>query len=387
MQSIPSVESILARLVRCPSVNPQRRAIWDATRGEAAMVDQLAQLLSIWADDITIQEVAPGRPNLIARFDGVDPSKGYALEAHTDTVGVGGMTIPPFDGQIVDGKLYGRGACDTKGPMAAMLHALIRSKAKLGRLPSTWYFVATCDEELGGQGAKHLIDSGFRVDGIVVAEPTEFKIIDAHKGVVRFLLTIKGRAAHSAYPEQGSHAVHAAGGFIACAEALNGELQAQWGMHPLGPPTLSVGTIHGGDQVNRIPDSVTMEIDCRILATKSADSVVQQIKNIADKAVGHDLGLSYELEQTQAYPGLDKKVSPTFDHIVRNLNRLSGAGIAQARYTTNAGFYSDAGIPAVVWGPGSILQAHTADEWIELNQVEQASDILVQLIETTQYEG
>ena len=347
------------------------------------MVGLLRELLEPSADQVEVVEVSPGRPNLIARFDGRARTPSYALEAHTDTVGVEGMVIEPFAAEIRAGRLYGRGACDTKGPMAAMLHALLRTKREWGTLPVTWYFIASCDEELGGSGARALTQSGFFCDGIIVAEPTELKVLTAHKGVLRFLLTIHGKAAHSAYPDRGSHSIHAAGSLIEGVKRLNATFREQWSEHPLGPPSISVGTIRGGDHVNRIPDRVEMEIDCRILAEQSADELVEALDRLAKEAVQDDPGLSYDLIATQKYPGLPAVSDSGISDLADSLAALAGQGDDQASYTTNAGFYSEAGIPAVVWGPGSIHQAHTADEWIDLEELEQASEILYQLIKST----
>lgn len=383
MKQVPTIEDLLSRLVRCPSVNPGAKGITQANEGEAAMVDLLRELLEASADHIDIVEVAPGRPNLIARFDGPDGSPSYALEAHTDTVGVEGMTIEPFAADVCEGRLYGRGACDTKGPMAAMLHALLRAKQECGTLPATWYFIASCDEELGGSGAQAIAQSDFSCDGIIVAEPTELKLLTAHKGVVRFKLTISGKAAHSAYPDRGSHSIHAASSFIEGVKGLNASFREQWSEHLLGTPSISVGTIRGGDHVNRIPDHVEMEIDCRILGEQSADELVKALHGLAEAATQHDPELSYRLIATQKYPGLAAGSDTAAHGLMDSLAALADCGYDYASYTTNAGFYRAAGIPVFVWGPGSIHQAHTADEWVDLREVERASDLLFQLIEAT----
>jgi len=383
MKEMPTVEDLLSRLVRCPSVNPGAKGITQANEGEAAMVALLRELLQASADHVDVVEVTPGRPNLIARFDGREGSPSYALEAHTDTVGIEGMTIEPFAANICEGRLYGRGACDTKGPMVAMLHALLRAKQEWGILPATWYFIASCDEELGGSGARAIAQSGFSCDGIIVAEPTELKLLTAHKGVVRFQLIINGIAAHSAYPDRGSHSIHAAATFIQGVKGLNATFREQWSEHLLGPPSISVGTIRGGDHVNRIPDHVEMEIDCRMLAEQGTNELVEALLELAEAAIDGDPGLSYRLIATQKYPGLAASSDTESCGLMDSLAELAGHGYDHARYTTNAGFYRKAGIPAFVWGPGSIRQAHTADEWIDLCEVERASDLLFQLIGAT----
>lgn len=380
MNTLPTLTELLQSLVRCPSVNPGGPNPDPAICGEAGMADLLEDLLRPKADAVERIEVAPGRWNLIARFDGGSrQSRSYALEAHTDTVGIEGMCIDPFAGELRDGRLYGRGACDTKGPMAAMLLALLEAKKTGNRLPATWYFIATCDEELGAIGARHLVESGFRCDGIVVGEPTGLAVLRAHKGAVRYRLHLRGRAAHSAYPAEGVHALHAAGAFMSELEAANAAARLKHADHPLGPPAYSVGTLRGGDQVNRIPGEAQMEIDCRLLPEQSIKSIACDLEAILARVASLRPGLSYELEETQSYLGFTYSQKSPFHPFVEAL-ATGGAGYCDARYTTNAGFYAAAGIPTIVFGPGSISQAHTADEWIDLEEAERAKALLFQRI-------
>jgi len=280
LKPLPFLTELLQRLVRCPSINPGGPNADAALCGEGRMTDLLEELLRPHADAVERIEVAPGRWNLIARFDGCDASRNYALEAHTDTVGIEGMQIDPFGGKLINGRLYGRGACDTKGPMAAMLLALLEAKATGIPLPATWHFLATCDEELGAIGAQELMRSGFRCDGIVVGEPTDLAVLRAHKGAARYRLRLHGRAAHSAYPEEGVHALHAAGAFMRYLEKANATAERIHANHPLGPSTYSVGTLRGGDQVNRIPDGAQMEIDCRLIPEQDVTSTTNDLEAI-----------------------------------------------------------------------------------------------------------
>jgi len=346
------------------------------------MTDLLEELLRPHADAVERIEVAPGRWNLIARFDGCDASRNYALEAHTDTVGIEGMQIDPFGGKLINGRLYGRGACDTKGPMAAMLLALLEAKATGIPLPATWHFLATCDEELGAIGAQELMRSGFRCDGIVVGEPTDLAVLRAHKGAARYRLRLHGRAAHSAYPEEGVHALHAAGAFMRYLEKANATAERIHANHPLGPSTYSVGTLRGGDQVNRIPDGAQMEIDCRLIPEQDVTSTTNDLEAILATIETARPGLSHELEQTQSYPGFVYAEKGKFHPLVEAL-AAEGNGYSHARYTTNAGFYTAAHIPTIVFGPGSVRQAHTADEWIDLDEARRAKDLLFKRIMET----
>ncbi len=365
--SLPEVPELLARLVQCPSVGGPDG------NGEAAMASLLAHLLEPWADEVTVTEVVPGRPCLIAKFEGLDPTRAFAFEAHSDTVSVEGMSVDPFAATVRDGRLYGRGACDTKGPMAAMLLAILRHLRDHGRPPVTWYFLSTCDEELGGLGARHLVESGFRCDGIVVGEPTSLRAVDAHKGAVRYTVTISGKAAHSSTPELGANAVHAAAQFILHLERGVSALDRPEFASEPGPPTLNVGTIRGGDQVNRIPAQAALEIDIRLpygWEEGLADGLLTEAASVVQASRP---GIRVTHARSQYYPPFALPMGDAFRSIV---SPLATAGYANARYATNAGFFAAAGIPCVVFGPGASAQAHTADEWVALAEVEEAARLL-----------
>ena len=371
---LPSAPELLAALVRCPSTGGA------AGHGEAGMVALLSALLEPWADDITVTEPAPGRPNLVARFDGIHQATSYALEAHSDTVSVTEMTIDPFAAEVGGGKLYGRGACDTKGPMTSMLLALLRHVRDHGRPPVTWYFVSTCDEELGGLGARHLAGAGFRCDGMIVGEPTCLRPVAAHKGVVRHRITIDGLAAHSSTPERGANAIHAAAEFIMEAERAVAALDGAAFRGEPGPPTFSAGIIQGGDQVNRVPASTVLETDFRLppgMDPVAAENILAR----ATEAVGaRRPHITFVLERTQEYPAFALEPDSPFRELLGPLP--AGGWHEPARYATDAGFFAAAGIPCVVFGPGELAQAHSADEWIALEQVEEAALMLGRCIAT-----
>lgn len=368
----PTVEELLRRLVAIPSVNPGSANPSGPPYGEGEMVTYLAELLRPWAESVEIREVLPGRPNLLARFRGQSAHRSFAFEAHTDTVDVAGMTLSAFEPEIRAGKLYGRGACDDKGPMVAMILAILRHLDEGHLLPCDWWFLALCDEELGGKGAAHLVANGFRCDGIVVAEPTENQPLVAHKGAVRHTLRVRGRAGHSAYPEQGVNAIQAAADWLVRLEGVVAKT------HPSSPRadldkalTFSPGTIKGGDQVNRIPDMAEIQTDWRIPSGFKREQIDAMIQRTAAEVETARPGCECEWEKNQDYPPFAYRENGYFAKVVEQLHDPSSRP-QTARYTTNAGFYTEANIPALVFGPGSIAQAHRADEWIELAQIEQA---------------
>ena len=375
---IPATADLLGTLVRCPSVNPGPGGSCGGIHGEANLVARLAQILEPWADEIVVDEVVRGRPNLVARFDGINPARSFAFEAHGDTVGIDGMTVDPFGASVREGKLFGRGACDTKGPMTAMLLALLRHLATRGRPPVTWYFVSTCDEELGGTGARKLMASGFRCDGMVVGEPTALVPVDRHKGALRFRIMVRGRAAHSAYPEQGANAIHAAASLIRDLEEMVAGLRRDEFAPEPGQPTLSIGTIRGGHQVNRIPEAVDLEMDLRLPPGCPSGKVVGTLEAVITKVTRERPGICVEMVETQNYPAFVLPAGSPFRDLLAPISGPGGGGFGAARYATNAGFFP--GIACVVFGPGSVAQAHTADEWIGLAEVETAADRLLAFI-------
>lgn len=371
---LPSAQDLLARLVRCPSTGGAEGS------GEAALAAILMELLEPWADEVSITEAAPGRVNLVARFDGRDTSKSYALEAHGDTVGTTGMGIDPFGAEVRGGRLYGRGACDTKGPMTSMLLALLRHLRDHGRPPSTWLFVSTCDEELGALGARHLLNGGFRCDGMVVGEPTLLQPVDGHKGVVRHCVKVAGIAAHSCEPEQGANAVHAASDFILAVERAVAGIAGMRYAERGGPPTFSAGVIRGGSQVNLVPDDARIQTDFRLPAgMSSAEAEKVLTASAAEVALRRD-GIRFDFDAVQNYPAFSLPEESAFRRVIAHL--AQGGWRRPVAYATNAGFFSQAGIPCVVFGPGDIAQAHTSDEWIALDQVEQAAVMLGRVIAT-----
>jgi acetylornithine deacetylase/succinyl-diaminopimelate desuccinylase-like protein len=391
----------LAELVRRPSVNPMGRDLTGPDYLEARVSDYLAQRLAAAGIRWARQPVDPGRDNIVARVEATTPGAPVVLwDAHQDTVPADGMSIDPFAPVVRDGRLYGRGACDVKGGLAAMLVALETLARSASPRSATVVFVATVNEECGFTGARAAAGlwNGPRAPhdtaahGLlsaapalaVVAEPTELDFVAQHKGAVRWRVRVRGRACHSAYPECGDNAIYRAAPVVAALEALSGELLARHADHPCGPPTLSLGTIRGGTGVNLVPDLVVLEIDRRLLPGESPaaarDEVIARLAAASGGArVDHDPPFieSHGLPDGTAAPAAALWVERLAAAARR---RGFAAAKTAARYGTNASIYAAAGVPSVVWGPGSIAQAHTADEWIDLVQLDAAVAALVDMV-------
>lgn len=347
--------ALLGELIRIPSVNPEGDPGVNEP-GEARLADFLANHLRSLGAEVSLREVLPGRPNVVARFPGDRPGKPRLLLApHTDTVSVSGMTIDPFGGEVRDGKVWGRGASDTKGPMAAMLSALARCRTILPSLGHEIWFAGLMGEESGQHGAKALAAEE-RFDFVIAGEPTGLRTVHAHKGSLWVTLTSHGKAVHASAPESGENAIYK---MTSAVERLRaGVIPKLDGLtHPLlGRTTLSVGTIRGGSKTNIVPDHCEATLDIRLVPGVEAGHVVSLIR----EAVG-------DVEMT--WHGSEPLFTDPEHPLVAGLTSL-GATPAGAPWFCDAAVFAAAGMPAVALGPGSITQAHTADEWISVDDLE-----------------
>ena len=340
----------------------------DAT--ETAQAAWLQTLTTAWGGCARVDEILPGRVNLLATFPGRDPSRSILFEAHGDTIG--GEAPPRLDAAA--GLLYGRGACDTKGAMAAMLCAIRRVLAEHGQPPVTVHFASTCKEESGGEGARALLASGFRTDMAVVGEPTRLTVIRAHKGAWRCRIVTRGVAAHSSAPERGVNAIYRMRRVLEILEQHDPAALAARCDPLLGAPTMSVGTIHGGMAVNVVPDQCAIEVDWRTVPGQSGAELLAAWRTRLPDA---------EIVPCENYPPFREADDAP---VVRLAQRACAAVLGQAAplgavpWASNAGFFHDAGIPCVIFGPGDIAQAHAAGEFVELRQVEQAAEVYRQMI-------
>lgn len=394
------VVETLASLVRIPSVNPMGREVSGDIYYEGRVTDYLERLFGELGWPCRRQYDLPGRENIVARIEGdVPPEKGgkvLLLEAHQDTVPIDGMTIPPFEPTINNGRLYGRGSCDIKGGGAAILAAAARIAAEKPKGRPTLLIGFPANEEHGFTGARTLAaiwregaNSQLRQflprpDAAVVSEPTLLDVVAAHKGVVRWHLHTHGKAAHSSNPQLGESAIYSMAKVVSALERYATEVVGNLTEHPLvGRPTLSVGTIAGGISVNTVPDHCVIEIDRRIIPS-SADPADRAQQHIIDYIAEH-VPPTTRLEHKSTYicsPGLSDQHNAAL--VVQLSAAIKACGHAGRKigvpYGTDAPAYDALGIPTVVFGPGDIAQAHTCDEWVAIDQLHAAVDILVRFI-------
>lgn len=366
-----SVVQTLSDLVSIPSVNPA----YEGGVSEAGVCAYVREFFARRGIATWEQEVLPGRPNLIARLPGRNSKRRVILEAHTDTASARGMGIPAFEPRISDGRLYGRGACDTKGGLAAMMHAVASLKEEGLIPPCEVWLAAVADEEFSFRGVVTLCE-GLHADAAIVAEPTELRAVIASKGVLRWRIAVRGKAAHSSKPHLGVNAITHMARVLLALEGDHRKLAEK--PHPLlGPATCNVGLIHGGVQVNAVPDSCVIEVDRRLLPGETVQAVLAGYQSMLDGlAAQHPL-----LDATMETPMLvdEAMETPRESPLASLASRwLRGMGLDDALFGvpfgSDASKLSRAGIPSLIFGPGSIDRAHAPVEYVEIDQVLRAAE-------------
>jgi acetylornithine deacetylase len=371
---------LLRDLVAIPSVNPMGRALQGPEIYEQRVTAYLEDFFRGLGVPYQRQTVAPQRDNIVARCEREGTRPTLLLEAHQDTVPTDNMTIDPFGAQIENGRLYGRGACDIKGGMAAMLATFARLVREKPRGARNVIMACTVDEEHTFLGVQRLVRDGVKADMAVVAEPTQLSIVNAHKGVVRWNLIALGRSCHSSRPEQGVNAIYNMAGLLIGIEQFAESLRTSRDDPLLGPPTLSVGRIEGGTSANTVPDRCRIEIDRRLIPGEDPRSAPRELADYLGKSLDGTVPFEWSEPWLQA-PALNPVGS---EELVKRLGKAVDAvkgsrQVMAVAYGTDASTIAQAGIPAVVFGPGDIGKAHTCDEWVPLDEVEQASEILYRL--------
>lgn len=406
------VVQVLRDLVQIPSVNPMGRAVSGDIYYEHRVTAHLEQLFRGLGLPIERHTVAPLRDNIVTRVEGdVPPERGgkiLMLEAHQDTVPVDGMTIDPFAAKVEGGRMYGRGACDIKGGMAAMISAVSRLANEKPAGRPTVIMACTINEEHGFTGATHWAATysgsvpasgrGPEVpppagrsrilprvpDVAIVAEPTLLNVVVAHKGAARWRLTTRGIATHSSQPQLGDNAIYHMARVLGVLEQYAKDVVPTMARHPLcGQPTLSVGLVNGGISVNTVPDRCTIEIDRRVLPVEDAEAAFQHcVAHLAEHVrpqapIVHEA--PFMLTRGLA-DGVNDEHAARLSQVIR---RHGGPGERiGVPFGTDAPHFAATGCPTVVFGPGSIAQAHTADEWLDLGQLRTAAEILFDFAKT-----
>lgn len=364
------IDQLLSDLVAINSINP---GLDPTAAGEVKVAQYIANWLGQAGIGVQLIESAPGRPNVVARVRGTGGGKTLLINGHMDTVGAGGM-LKPHKPVIKEGRLYGRGAYDMKGGLAACMWALA-SLQKLN-LRGDVVFTAVIDEEYASLGTQDLAKR-FKADGAIVAEFTELQLILAHRGFVWLEVETTGRAAHGSRPDLGVDAIAKMGKVLVKLDTLDHTLRSKPSHPLLGSGSIHASLITGGKELSTYPDRCVLSIERRTIPGETPEMVESEVRGI--------------LEEIQC-------LDPTFRAIVRRglgrapLETTEGAGIVKAvqaaagkvlnrplpiagvQFWTDAALLSEAGIPSVLLGPSG-SGAHADEEWVVLASVRTCAEL------------
>ncbi|MEN2974544.1 MAG: M20 family metallopeptidase [Candidatus Caldarchaeales archaeon] len=366
------VTNIARTLVRINTENPPGREI------EAASF--IAEELSKIGVKTKIDRFEENRANVIGIIDKYDEPS-ILLNSHLDTVPAGDRELwstPPFNGEVRDGRIHGRGSVDAKGILASMIGALKILADKDWPIRGKIVFAAVADEEVEGKGIRKLISSGLRVDYAVVGEPTSLRVCIAHKGRLVIEVDLLGRSAHASIPSKGSNAIYYASKFIEKVQRIRFMERHRL----LGYPTCSPTIIRGGVKDNVIPDKCTVTLDIRTLPTMRVEEIVSKLKKLLEKII---LGKSYLLRIVNYIPPAETSpdnilVKKALESVYEVTMKKSRPGGLQA--TCDMSFLVNrARIPTIILGPGKIEDAHIVDESIEVSELVKASIIYTKILE------
>jgi len=362
-------------LVRVDSRNP---SLVKGAPGEGACALLLRDVLDAWGFRTELHEVAPGRPNLVARIGG-GGGRSLMFNGHLDVVGTEGMVHPPFEAEERDGRLYGRGSADMKGGIAAMCAAAYRA-ARAG-IAGEVIIAAVADEEFESLGTRALVASGVRADAAVITEPTRLAIMPAHRGFVWMDIEVTGRAAHGSRWDIGVDAIRHMGLLLAELDRLDAEVLPRT-THPLlGRGSLHASLISGGIGYSTYPDRCVLGLERRTIPGETPEGVVAEVRALCDAIATRRRTFAADVRLVGAQGPSD--VAPDAP-VVRGLSSaLAQRGevvrIEGMPAWTDCALLNAAGIPAVCFGPGDISLAHAAEEYIPLAEIDRATSVLAAL--------
>lgn len=375
-----AVVALTQRLVRIPSVNRPADGL-----SEAPAAELVAETMRDFGWDPTIDEVTPGRPNVTVRIEGGSPGPTLMFEGHTDVVTEGDRaewSVDPFGGEIVAGRLYGRGAADMKGGVAAMVHA-VRAVELAGPFPGAIVLGVLCDEEGMMIGVKDFVSRGHAadVDGVIVCEPEAGEVCTTQKGAIRLRIDARGVMAHGAMPHQGKNPIVALARLCPRLEAIETALQTTHGDHEhLGRPYVTTTALVGGSlpQMNVIPSEATLAVDVRTIPGIDHAALLETIREEM-ATIEQETGVELELSVIEDRPPTE---TPSDDPVVRCVVAAHEVVLGETpRYggvpgtTDGTILWRDAGLPVVVYGPGGKWIAHQVDEYVEVDALIDAANV------------
>lgn len=364
------VEQLLSDLVALNSVNPD---LVPGAPGEADIAAFLARWLESAGLEVAVEDVRPGRPNVIGIARGTGGGRTLLLNGHIDTVGVTGME-QPFQPRVENGRLYGRGAYDMKGGLAACMVAA--AQARRHELRGDVIVTAVADEEYAGLGTI-AVAGRYRADSAIVAEPTELELVIAHKGFAWFDVETFGVAAHGSRPHLGVDAIAKMGHFLVALDRFGHELAAR-APHPLlGSPSIHASLIQGGQEMSSYPDHCVLSVERRTVPGETLAQAQAELQTIVDALHSADPAFVAAIR-----PGLERQpletpadaaiLATTREAIEQVTGRPCVPG--GVSFWTDAASLWQAGIPTVLFGPLG-AGAHAVEEWVDLASVNQCAEI------------
>ena len=365
--------ALTASLVAIDSRNP---SLVSDGPGELACATHLAAVLNGWGFAVALQEIAPGRANVIARI-GPTGRTPLVLNGHLDVVGVDGMSHAPFAPDVRDGNMYGRGSTDMKGGVAAMCVAAARAAVR-GALASEIIITAVCDEEYESIGTRALLKQGLRATGAIITEPTRLAIAPAHKGFAWIEVVLHGHAAHGSRYDVGIDANRHAGLLLAALDRYELDVLTTR-VHPLlGRASLHASSIVGGTGWSTYAERCTLHLERRTLPGESGEQALADVRAICDALASSRPGFRADVSLVCAQPPLDLTLDAP---LVASMQAACNASelapqIGGLSCWTDAALFAEAGIPALCFGPGDIARAHSATEWVAVAEIEKAVEVL-----------
>ncbi len=366
---------LLKDLIRIPSVNTGEGQAGVPEQEVAEFIEGFLKELGMEAQWLRMEN---GRPNVLGRWPENRGKKILILTAHMDTVNVEGMT-DPFEPRIEDGKIFGRGACDTKGSLAAYLWVLRKIAEDHEGFDRNIQFLGTCDEENGCVGSTWLADRQLvRADEVIVGEPTNSEIAIAHRGSIVLEFYTTGISAHSSVPERGDNAIYQMTDLI---QALRKEWLAKISRHThpiLGKSTAAVTMVEGGIRFNVVPETCKAIADVRTLPEQTPEGVIGELEEILSP-LRREKKVNYRIRTQYYQPALytDPEVKLVKELIIAR-EAVSGKSLPIGLpYFADSSQFARSGAHCVLLGPGDIAQAHSANEYLELEQLYQSAEILM----------
>ena len=373
------VAALTRELVALPSVNP---SLEGSGTGEGRIGAFVAGLLREWGFSVELMDVAPGRPNVIARLGVGSPV--LLLNGHLDTVGVAGMTVDPFGGDSTGRRIVGRGSADMKSGLATIL-AVARSWAYAPG-SGTLVVAFTCDEEHASLGMQALVRDGLEADAAVVTEPTGLAVMPAHKGFQWVEVTFRGRAAHGSRPEVGVDAIRHAGALLQEMDSLEVGLRNGEPHRLLGHGSFHAGIVSGGSTWSVYPERCVLTLERRTLPGEPDGVFLAEVEACLGRLRGRipDIDATARLDLVR--PASDV---PPGHPLVRALSKALHQEGHEPRLEgmtawVDAAYLNQAGIPAVCFGPGSIARAHAADEEVDADEIRTAARVLERFVRSFQ---